>query len=414
MQSLPYRQRESASRTGYIPAEEDTLSLGLVTFPPCFLNYVEGPGGTWDPAHPGGSPEEASAKAAAAAAAPPEEPPPPARPAALPRPVPAGRAALGHDGGDVEAALGSQAQAHARGSGGGGVLSWLGSLASRLTGSTGRGAAAGLREPLLAAGSGLRSDSDLSAMWKGGEEGEAPFIPAEVAFVPAQHLVGSAPAVPPEEGRLGMAWLEEPEAGALQAFLREPRKQEGVEAADPVPPGEREERPASRYTSACATCWAALRAGCCVCVRAPNGGWLALWGAGRQPASTGPCDRPPLCHHLLPRAAGAETLHFMARIALAAWPLLALSSALIVASVGLHLYQLRVQVRAACRAPAGRPGARGGVGEAATVARQLRPCCAHAVHAISTAAGPADACPDACPPRCPRPLLCKHTGSRSS
>jgi hypothetical protein len=42
---------------------------------------------------------------------------------------------------------------------------------------------------------------------------------------------------------------------------------------------------------------------------------------------------------------GVETLHFMCRVALAAWPLLLLSSALIVASVGLHLYQLRIQAR---------------------------------------------------------------------
>lgn len=34
----------------------------------------------------------------------------------------------------------------------------------------------------------------------------------------------------------------------------------------------------------------------------------------------------------------------MCRIALAAWPLLLVSSILVVASVGLHLYQLRVQV----------------------------------------------------------------------
>jgi hypothetical protein len=34
----------------------------------------------------------------------------------------------------------------------------------------------------------------------------------------------------------------------------------------------------------------------------------------------------------------------MCRIATAAWPLLAISSLLIVAGVGLHLYQLRIQV----------------------------------------------------------------------
>ena len=248
-QSLPYRQRESASRTGVIPAEEDTLSLGLVTFPPCFLDYVEGPGGTWDPAHPAGSPEEAAAKAAAAAAA---AAAPPARPAALLALPPADRAARGLESGDVEAALGSQEVATAQASGSG-TLSWLSGLASRLAGSKGRsaaGAAGDLREPLLGTSGSLdlRSDSGFSAMCQGAEEGEVTFIPEVVPFASAQRMVGAAPAVPPGSAALGMAWLAEPEAGAQQAFLREPRKQEGPEAAEPVA----EERPASRYSSACA------------------------------------------------------------------------------------------------------------------------------------------------------------------
>lgn len=44
---------------------------------------------------------------------------------------------------------------------------------------------------------------------------------------------------------------------------------------------------------------------------------------------------------------GFETILYIARIAAAAWPLLLCSSALIMLAVGLHLYQLRIQVGAA-------------------------------------------------------------------
>jgi hypothetical protein len=101
MRSLPYRHRDRASRTGFIPADETTLGLGLVTFPPQLQLYIEGPGGLWDPQHPQG--DAAAEEAARARQAPP--PPPqqlaaaPAAPAAPPAPPPAD---VGQAGGDVE------------------------------------------------------------------------------------------------------------------------------------------------------------------------------------------------------------------------------------------------------------------------------------------------------------------------
>ncbi len=68
MRSLPYRHRERASRTGYIPADEDTLSLGLVSFPQKLLDYIEADGGLWDAEHPEGRPPGVGASGAGAAA----------------------------------------------------------------------------------------------------------------------------------------------------------------------------------------------------------------------------------------------------------------------------------------------------------------------------------------------------------
>lgn len=116
--------------------------------------------------------------------------------------------------------------------------------------------ASGLQEPLLfegshggdaaarlggaAAPSGLRSR--LSELWQGGEDGE-------VTFIPASTMVGSSPAVGPEEGRLGMAWLVDPQVGASDApFRKREAEEEADGGADPTS-AQQAARPASRYSS---------------------------------------------------------------------------------------------------------------------------------------------------------------------
>lgn len=99
-------------------------------------------------------------------------------------------------------------------------------------------------EPELERGASATLRHHLSEMWQGGEEGE-------VQFIPAQTLVGAAPAVSPEEGRLGMAWMAEPPAthAVASSSARGEDKEDG-------PPGSGETasseaaRPPSRYSSA--------------------------------------------------------------------------------------------------------------------------------------------------------------------
>ncbi|EFN57342.1 hypothetical protein CHLNCDRAFT_57175 [Chlorella variabilis] len=234
MRSLPYRQRDRASRTGYIPADEDTLSLGLITFPSEYLEFVDGEGGLWDPEHPAGSPPPAGKGKANQLRQPSRQPIP----------------------------------------------------------------GTGLEEPLLSSallppgerplrGKATPASSvrhAMSALWQGGGGGGLPPTGSEVQFVLAQTLLGAAPAVSPDENRLGMAWEVDPQEYTADAAAREEDKEDGP-AREPL---SEMARPASRYSS-------------------------------------------------------AETIHFMCRIGMAAWPLLVLSSVLVVASVGLHLYQLRVQ-----------------------------------------------------------------------
>ena len=131
MRQLPYRQRDRASRTGYIPADEDTLSLGLVTFPPEYNDYIEQEGGLWDPAHPAGvtQPADKSKKLASRPLATHLPPPPQA-------PQPAAVAGNSGSDADVESAISVFAPPAAQpGSGALGRLASIGSaLVARLSG----------------------------------------------------------------------------------------------------------------------------------------------------------------------------------------------------------------------------------------------------------------------------------------
>ncbi len=74
MRALPDRHRERASRSGFLPANEDALELGLVSFPPEMEHYIEMKGGLYDPAALDGAVPAATAATENGHAAAPENP----------------------------------------------------------------------------------------------------------------------------------------------------------------------------------------------------------------------------------------------------------------------------------------------------------------------------------------------------
>ncbi|GAB4823367.1 hypothetical protein N2152v2_010413 [Parachlorella kessleri] len=303
MRSLPYRQRERASRTGSIPADEDTLALGLVSFPQQLLDYIEGEGGLWDPEHPQGqSPPEATPGISSTPGA-----LPPTLTHSQPGNAAADVAARGGDDISVLPPNGAGASAFAAAGGGQqpGVSqrSWRETLAEALglrrrphEDLMAAGGEPALTQSLLSAAEPVGGDLAPGADLEGQAipdprpegEGVAASAPADtVHFVPAQALMGASPAMPAMGARLGSAWLDQV-AGSVWSL--------GLFGEDQGADEDDDE------------------------AGAPSGN-----------------DKPPA------RYSSAETLVYICRIAVAAWPLLVLASALIMVSVGLHLYYLRVQ-----------------------------------------------------------------------
>eukprot|EP00887_Chlorella_sp_A99_P001133 scaffold14.g1133.t1 len=288
MRALPYRHREFAARTGYIPADEDALGLGLVTFPQQLIDYVEQEGGLWDPAHPEGAPPRGSPTSASGPGS------QASSPVKLLRRISgsvAGGAGSGSNGaaepaaapgpaGPIAHALldpGEVAPPSAQGSGPfgwlaavGGALG-LGGASKDVPGAGVAQRASGLTEPLLPPArlqptppslvpSLVEALSCLSTGSRndGGSQ--------DIRFVPAQALVRNVPAV---KQRLGMAWLLEAQVGKADIAL------EDDDAGHNEASLSKRKQAPSRYTS-------------------------------------------------------METIVYMCRIAAAAWPLLVLSSLLIV------------------------------------------------------------------------------------
>ena len=114
-----------------------------------------------------------------------------------------------------------------------------------------------LEEPLLSAallpaapapdrsgGSTSSARRAMSSVWQSGSA--LPASGSEVQFVLAQTLVGSAPAVSPDENRLGMAWEVDPVEYSAAEATREDDNDDGP-AGQPLADVA---RPASRYSSA--------------------------------------------------------------------------------------------------------------------------------------------------------------------
>ena len=207
MGSLPDKQRERASRTGYIPADEDALSLGLMSFPDEFLDYIQRRGGLWDPAAPHGTPAVAAVVDAAAAS-----------PAQKP-----------HDKEEhLQAPNGSAALVLALP---GGIVSGIASLdpvaSKALAGITRRQfgtEAHGQRWIDSRAMSKKRLSKRFSTL--GSTELTAKPQRAQVTFIPAQALMEAAPAIQANEGRLGAAWALQERVGSTSNLLPEQDEQQ--------------------------------------------------------------------------------------------------------------------------------------------------------------------------------------------
>ena len=128
-------------------ADEDTLSLGLITFPSEYLEFVDGEGGLWDPEHPAGSPPPAGKGKANQLRQPSRQP----IPGQLPSPLPAaGSSTSWAAEADVEAAMGSEGSGAPNGGGAlGRLASFGGAIAAKLSGRSQRSTGAACCWPPL-------------------------------------------------------------------------------------------------------------------------------------------------------------------------------------------------------------------------------------------------------------------------